>query len=107
MRPATSPGYFAAYVLTYRPPKECPASTYGPGTCARTSSLWRSVAICAPSAGLWAGSLQPRPARSYTHTLLSPATAGAINPIDAAEPPQPGSRITVGPREPVHSRWTR
>ena len=25
----------------------------------------------------------------------------------AAEPPPPGSRITVGPREPVHSRWSR
>src|SRR4051794_8125739 len=37
-RPATSSGYLAAYVLTYRPPKECPASTYGPGTWARFSS---------------------------------------------------------------------
>ena len=88
-------------------PKECPASTYGPGTSARASSSCRSAAICAPSGGLAAGSLQPRPARSYTHTLLSRATAGAINPIDAAEPPPPGSRITVGPCEPVHSRWRR
>src|SRR3954451_1215225 len=106
-RPATSLGYFAAYARTYRPPKECPASTYGPGTWARFSSTCRSVAICAPSGGLAARSLQPRPARSYTHTLLSRATAGAINPMDAAEPPAPGSRITVGPTEPVQSRWSR
>src|SRR3954453_4492690 len=106
-RPATSLGYFAAYARTYRPPKECPTSTYGPGTWARVSRVWRSVAICAPSGGLAAGSLQPRPARSYTQTLLSRATAGAINPSDAAEPPPPGSRTTVGPREPVHSRLRR
>src|SRR3954453_16757164 len=106
-RPATSLGYFAAYARTYRPPKECPASTYGPGTWARVSSACRSVAICAPSGGLLAGSLQPRPARSYTHTLLSRATAGAIKPLDARETPAPGSRITVGPPEPVHSRWSR
>ena len=40
--------------------------------------MCRSVATCTPSWGWRAESLQPRPARSYTHTRVEVATSGAI-----------------------------
>jgi hypothetical protein len=45
-----------------------------------------------------AASLQPRLARPYTQTLLSAATAGAIQAIAEETSLSPGSRTTVGLR---------
>jgi hypothetical protein len=74
----------------------------------------------APSCGPSVASLQPRPARSYTQTLLSRATAGAVQPRSEEAAPPPGSRTTVGcpsrcsaraagahPRQPAGQAWDR
>jgi hypothetical protein len=61
----------------------------GPGNvCAWSSRVWRSVVVWTASCGPSAGSLQPRPARSSTQTLVSRARTGAIHPI--AGRPHPG-----------------
>src|SRR5215211_501029 len=62
--PATSSGYRAAYVRTYRPPKEWPTSTKGPSMPAPLSKVCSSLEICLASRGSGPISLQPIPARS-------------------------------------------
>ena len=49
--PATCSGYRPAKILTYCAPDEWPTSTNGPGTCARSSRMWRSVATRRRPAG--------------------------------------------------------
>ena len=78
--PATSSGYRPAKILTYAAPDEWPTNTNGPGTCARSSKVRRSVVTATPSCSAEAGSLQPRPARSYAQTLVSGASAVEIHP---------------------------
>jgi len=79
-------------------------------TAAATRGSWRmkvSGCLRAVPRGVSAASLQPRLARSYTQTLLSAATAGAIQAIAEETSPSPGSRTTVGLPEPVQCRGAR
>jgi hypothetical protein len=47
-----------AYIREMKPPFECPARTYGPGTPAACSSAWRSVTAAMKVDGWGTGSLR-------------------------------------------------
>ena len=54
---------------------ECPAMAYGGAMPAALSSACRSSAIASIVTAPCCGSLNPRPVRSYTHTVVSAEAA--------------------------------
>src|SRR5919202_1247814 len=97
----------AAYVRACTPPLECPASTYGPDSPAAVSRRCRSPAAWVESARLGESSLQPCPARSYTHTRVVRATVGVMRAHCGDVPLRPLSRTTVGLPVPLQLRCRR
>jgi hypothetical protein len=105
--PATASGCRAAYRRTTRPPREWPTSRYGAGIPAACSSWWSSSAIRLALRGHGPGSLQPRPARSYSTTATSGTSARWTRTHSNPREPSAGTTTTLGTPSPASHRCTR